>query len=192
MPPADPPLDRQNLWVFAYGSLMWRPGFAFAETHQAVLDGFSRDMCLLSIHYRGTPEVPGLVCGLMEGAACEGRVYRIAPAHADTALAYIDARELITDIYIPRHLPVRLASGRRVVARVYVADPMHGQFVGGWDDRAKVAHIVQGKGSEGRCLDYTRSLVGHLDELGIHAGRMAQLLHAALQAEATGLKSPPE
>ncbi|TAK99548.1 MAG: gamma-glutamylcyclotransferase [Rhodospirillaceae bacterium] len=184
--PGDPGLDPENLWVFGYGSLMWRPGFAFVETQPARLDGFNRDMCLLSIHYRGTHDAPGLVCGLMAGGACDGRAYRIAAVNADSALAYLDARELITDIYLPRHLPIRLASGRDVIARVYVADTAHGQFVGGWSDGKKVAHIVQGRGTEGRCLEYLRNLVQHLDELGITDARMSALLRAALRAESAG------
>ncbi len=188
VPAGDPALDADNLWVFAYGSLMWRPGFAFVETQPARLDCFSRDMCLLSIHYRGTEQCPGLVCGLMAGGACDGKAYRIAAVTAESALAYLDARELITDIYIPRHLPIHLASGRTVLARVYVADTAHGQFVGGWSDEKKVAHIVQGKGSEGSCLEYVRNLVQHLEELSIHDARMAMLLQGALQASAQNIK----
>jgi cation transport protein ChaC len=177
-------LDLDHLWVFGYGSLMWRPGFAFVETQPAHLDGYSRDMCLLSIHYRGTPDAPGLVCGLMDGGGCRGRAYRIAAVNAESALAYLDARELITDIYLPRHLPILLASGQEVVARIYIADTAHGQFVGGWSDEKKVAHIVQGRGTEGRCLEYMRNLVAHLDELGIPDPRMSTLLDAALKREA--------
>jgi cation transport protein ChaC len=189
--PGDPALDLDNLWVFGYGSLMWRPGFAFVETQPARLRGYSRDMCLMSYHYRGTMEQPGLVCGLMAtpSSTCEGRAYRIAAVNAESALAYLDDRELITDIYIPRHLPIRLAARHDVIARVYVADTAHGQFVGGWSDEKKVAHIVQGKGTEGRCLEYMRNLVAHIDELGISDAHMAALLQAALQAEAVGLKS---
>jgi cation transport protein ChaC len=184
VPAGDPPLDVHNLWVFGYGSLMWRPGFAFVETQPARLAGYSRDMCLMSYHYRGTHERPGLVCGLMQGGACEGRAYRIAAVNADSALAYLDARELITDIYIPRHLPVQLASGQPVTARVYVADTAHGQFVGDWSDVKKAAHIVQGQGTEGRCLVYLQNLVQHLGELGIADARMTTLLDAALKEEA--------
>jgi cation transport protein ChaC len=187
--PDDPALDADNLWVFGYGSLMWRPGFAFVETQPARLDGFHRDMCLLSIHYRGTSESPGLVCGLMTGGACDGRAYRIAAVNAESALAYLDARELITDIYIPRHLPVRLASGQSVIARVYVADIAHGQFVGGWSDAEKARHIATAQGSEGRCLEYMRNLVEHLTGLGIQDPCMETLLSAALQRDAAGIDS---
>jgi cation transport protein ChaC len=182
-PPGDPTLDPDDLWVFGYGSLVWRPGFTFVETQPAQLGGFRRDMCLLSYHYRGTHDVPGLVCGLMIGAGCSGRAYRIARVNADAALEYLDRRELITDIYIPRHLPIALASGRSALARVYVADTAHGQFVGDWSDAEKVRHIVQGHGSEGRSLDYLRTLVQHLEELGIADAHMEALLTAAVAAD---------
>jgi cation transport protein ChaC len=180
----DPSLDLADLWVFGYGSLMWRPGFPFVETQPALLEGYSRDMCLLSLHYRGTFDAPGLVCGLMRGGACHGRAYRIAAVAADRALEYLDGRELITDIYIPRHLPIRLAAGRDPIARVYVADTAHGQFVGGASDAEKVALIVQGKGSEGRSLEYLHNLVRHLADLGIDDAHMRGLLDQAEAVEA--------
>jgi len=75
-----------------------------------------------------------------------------------------------------------------VLARIYIADTAHGQFVGDWTDDKKIAHIVQGKGTEGRCLEYLRNLVQHLEELGIPDARMTTLLHAALQAELHSVK----
>ena len=134
---------RADLWVFGYGSLMWRPGFSFLEMQAARVSGFTRDMCFLSIHYRGTPKNPGLVCGLMEDArsACQGRAFRVAAADADAVIAYLDERELITDIYHPRMLDVTLEDGRTVPARGYVADTAHQQFVGGWSDAEKAAAL---------------------------------------------------
>ena len=181
----DPPLDPNDLWVFGYGSLMWRPGFAFVETQAARLGGYRRDMCLLSYHYRGTAAVPGLVCGLMAGEGdCLGRAYRIAADNADAALDYLDRRELITDIYLPRHLPIALASGREAIARIYIADTAHGQFVGNWSDAEKVGHIVQGTGSEGRSLTYLHNLIDHLRDLGIADARLEALLASATEADA--------
>ena len=168
-------------WVFGYGSLMWRPGFAFTEAQAATLSGFARDLCFTSIHYRGTPEVPGLVCGLvlLETGRCKGRAYRVAPDQIDAAVNYLDSRELITGIYLPRHLPLELADGRQVTARVYVADTTHVQFAGAWPDSEKVAAIVRGVGSEGRSLDYLSSLVDHLRELEIEDAHMTALLKKA-------------
>ncbi len=171
---------KPGFWVFGYGSLMWRPGFSFVEMQAARVAGFVRDMCFLSVHYRGTAETPGLVCGLMEGAGvCHGRAFRIADDAAADVIAYLDPRELITDIYHPRTLEVTLADGAVVNARAYVADTTHAQFVGGWSDAEKAAAIVAGRGSQGRALDYLESLVAHLDELGIGDGHMHRLLELA-------------
>jgi len=183
--PGDPQIDQNNFWIFGYASLMWRPGFAFAEAQPATLPGFVRDMCFLSIHYRGTPEAPGLVCGLMPsvGGVCKGRAYRVAPEQIESAVNYLDCRELITGIYLPRHLAVTLGDGRRATARVYVADTVHEQFVGPWPDAEKAAAIVRGVGSEGRSLDYLSSVVEHLRDLAIEDAHMTVLLEKARALE---------
>lgn len=179
--PGDPVIDSDDFWVFGYASLMWRPGFDYVEAQPATLSGYRRDMCFLSIHYRGTPENPGLVCGLMPdvgGALCKGLAYRIAPENIEAAVTYLDARELITDIYIPRHLPIMLGD-RAARARIYVADTAHAQYVGHWSDAEKAAAIVSGSGSEGRSLDYLANVVAHLRELGIDDTHMTNLLRKA-------------
>ena len=184
--PGDPPIDPNDFWVFGYASLMWRPGFSFTEAQGATLQGYVRDMCFLSIHYRGTAKVPGLVCGLMAapaGSTCHGRAYRLASTEIAAAVNYLDERELITGIYVPRHLGLQLADGRRVTARVYVADTAHAQFVGSWSDDEKVTAIVRGVGSEGRSIDYLLSLMDHLRELGIEDAHMAALLNKARALE---------
>jgi cation transport protein ChaC len=179
--------DRSGaMWVFAYGSLIWRPGFSFAEMQAARVCGYRRDMCFLSIHYRGTATQPGLVCGLMEdaGAVCRGRAYRIDLGSAEDAIAYLDARELISGIYHPRTLPVVLEDGRTVFARTYVADTAHAQFVGNWADDRKAAAIVSGRGSQGRSIDYLKDLVHHLDALGIDDAHLRDLLGLAQTQDA--------
>ena len=73
-----PPSDGSDVWIFAYGSLMWDPGFPYEEARPAVLKGYHRALCLYSTRYRGTPEKPGLVLGLDRGGACRGIGYRVA------------------------------------------------------------------------------------------------------------------
>jgi cation transport protein ChaC len=178
-PAADPAIPPSDFWIFGYGSLMWRPGFDFVETQGATLEGFHRDLCLTSIHYRGTREAPGLVCGLCPGGACKGRAFRVA---ADTVVAvvdYLDERELISYIYIPRHLPIALEDGRAALARVYVADDTHAQFAGHWPDDKKALHVAQGVGSQGRSLDYLANIVAHMEELGIIDANLENLLARA-------------
>ncbi|MDX1401228.1 MAG: gamma-glutamylcyclotransferase, partial [Kiloniellales bacterium] len=72
----------EDVWVFGYGSLMWRPGFPHLEVRPARLYGFHRHFCIFSHHHRGTPEVPGLIFGLDRGGSCKGLAYRVPSGEA--------------------------------------------------------------------------------------------------------------
>jgi len=179
VPPSDPAMDPENVWVFGYGSLMWRPVFGYTDRKPVRLEGFSRDMCLTSIHYRGTRDQPGMVCGLSPGGSCLGRAFRIAPENVKGVIAYLDERELISYIYIPRHLPITFHDGTTAIARAYVPDTSHVQFAGHWSVDDKARHIAQGVGSEGTSLNYLANIVTYLQELGISDAKMESLLEKA-------------
>lgn len=157
-----------DLWVFAYGSLMWRPGFAATEARRARLSGYRRALCVLSHVHRGTRERPGLVLGLDRGGACVGRAFRVAAADAEATLAYLRERELVTHVYLERRLAVRLDDGRHVSAVAYVVDRGHEQYAGPLhaEDAAALVRSAA-TGVSGVNADYVRATVEHLRELGI-------------------------
>lgn len=182
LPSATAPLDPDgNLYVFAYGSLIWRPGFAHAAMHPALLRGFRRRFCIWSRYYRGSPEAPGLVLGLDRGGACRGAAFRVPGAEAAAVLDYLDARENIGDeiVYRRRLLPVRLLdAGRLVRAVTYVVDRGTAQYCRPAAEEAARA-IALGMGQAGANRDYLLNTLSHLRAMGVRdAGldRIAALL----------------
>lgn len=160
-------VEMDEFWVFGYGSLMWNPGFDFAERTHARLHGYRRALCIRSHVHRGTPEKPGLVLGLDRGGSCLGVAFRIAPENAKAVLEYLRARELVTHVYLERRLPLRLADGRRVLAVAYVVDRNHVQYAGGID-ALHAAEVVHGaSGQSGPNDAYVLNTLAHLRDMGI-------------------------
>jgi cation transport protein ChaC len=159
-----------DLWVFGYGSLMWRPAFDFAEQAPAALIGAHRSLCIYSFHHRGTEESPGLVLGLDEGGACRGAAFRVAPENADFTLAYLREREQITDVYVEAIKPISLldGSGRELEAICFIVDKSHPQYAGRLplETQARLVRIAVGR--SGTNIDYVLNTVRHLEEAGIH------------------------
>lgn len=166
---------RPDIWIFAYGSLLWQPGFAHVEAALALLRGYHRAFCIYSWRYRGTPERPGLVLGLDHGGSCRGRAYRVAGERAREVLAYLDARELLNRVYERRVLPITV-SGLRVKACAYVADRNHRQYAGKLSLSRAADLLANGVGAEGPAHEYLENTVAHLDALGIHEPRLHELL----------------
>jgi cation transport protein ChaC len=159
--------DMGDFWVFGYGSLIWRPGFAHLETRRARLHGFRRSLCVYSWVHRGTPERPGLVLGLDRGGSCIGLAFRVPGDLRAEVLAYLRERELVTNVYLERTLPVRLDGGETVSAVCYVVDRTHRQYAGNLH-AADAAAVVNGAvGQSGVNEDYVRNTLTHLRALGI-------------------------
>ncbi|MGP8232850.1 MAG: gamma-glutamylcyclotransferase [Methylovirgula sp.] len=157
----------EDLWVFGYGSLMWRPGFDYLESEVARVRGYHRALCVYSHVHRGTPERPGLVLGLDRGGSCRGIAFRVAAKDRATTIAYLRAREQVTSVYRELHLNVQLDDGRHVAALSYAVDRGHVQYAGRLA-REDVARLVaQGQGVSGANPDYVRATQAHLAELGI-------------------------
>ncbi len=170
------PEPGQDFFVFAYGSLMWRPDFPFAEIEPAILHGYHRAFCITSTHYRGSVERPGLVLGLDRGGKCIGRLYRIAAKDAPEVAEYLHQRELVTGCYVPKRVTLRLPEERRQQGIAYVADRAHYQYAGKLSDADAARIIRHAVGVVGSNREYLRNTVQHLDDMGIAEGRLHRIL----------------
>ncbi len=157
-----------DLWVFGYGSLMWRPGFAYVERVPARLVGMHRALCVYSFVHRGTPERPGLVLGLDRGGMCRGIAYRVAAAARATTIGYLRGREQVTTVYLETMRQVELEDRgrRRVRALCYIVDRSHVQYAGRLSLAESVHHVRQGHGQSGPNRDYVLETVNALEALG--------------------------
>jgi glutathione-specific gamma-glutamylcyclotransferase len=175
----------EDLWVFGYGSLIWRPGFVFTERVPAQLFGLHRALCVYSFVHRGTPERPGLVLGLDTGGACRGVAYRVSADLRAETIAYLRGREQVTAVYreTTRSIVLWSKPQRRVPALVYVVDHSHPQYAGRLDLDAQLHLVRQGHGQSGANIDYVLSTVKALEGLGYRDSHL-HLLAQRLQQHA--------
>lgn len=169
---------KTDFWVFGYGSLMWSPGFEWTERVPAVLSGYHRALCILSVHHRGTPERPGLVLGLDKGGSCRGLAFRVTPDRRDATIAYLREREQVTSVYVETTHRLRLNDGRIVEAIAYTADRTHSQFVRGLSHDALLERVRHGVGISGRNPDYVRATYIEMKKLGINDPKLTKLVTA--------------
>jgi cation transport protein ChaC len=173
--------ENGELWVFGYGSLMWRPGFAYLERVPARLIGLHRSLCVFSFVHRGTPERPGLVLGLDRGGMCRGIGYRVAAPARQATIDYLRGREQVTSVYVEtvRQIEIEDKARRRVPAVCYIVDRSHVQYAGRLTLAESLHHVRQGHGRSGPNRDYVIETVRALEALGYREGEL-HLLAARL------------
>ncbi len=163
-------LPAGDFWVFAYGSLMWRPDFAYTEKRQAKLTHYERSLCVWSWHHRGTRTDPGLVFGLdwtdRVTTFCEGCVYHVEKGHRDETLQKLQTRELITNIYQTAIVQVQTDKGA-VSALAFIVDQYHAQYAGKLELESSLGIVRNATGKSGSNLDYVISTCQYLQACGI-------------------------
>lgn len=167
-----------DLWVFAYGSLMWRPGFAAEEVHHAKLVGWQRSFCIYSRYHRGTERRIGLVLGLDRGGACEGMAFRVKAADAAATLAYLREREQVISVYREALVPVTLMTPERpeVMALAFLVERAHPSYAGRLPLDEQATLIRGASGRSGSNIQYLVSTLDHLKELGIRERAIERLV----------------
>jgi cation transport protein ChaC len=161
------PMQDISHWVFGYGSLMWRPGFASSSRQQAMMPGVHRRLCVYSYRHRGTEARPGLVFGLVHGGSCRGMAFEVRDADWTETQAYLSEREMDRGVYREAVRPMVLADGRRVEALVFLVDEGHPQFAGRLTVEEQVRIVRAGVGESGANPEYVLETARHLQALGI-------------------------
>lgn len=158
-----------DLWVFAYGSLMWRPDFPFLDVHPARLNGWHRRFCIASRIHRGTHRRPGLVLGLDRGGMTDGLAYRVSSQDAVAVRQYLRAREQVSGIYREAHLKISVVGLERSEhhALVYLSEPAHPGFTPRVPVQRQALIIAGARGLSGSNVDYLVSTLSELKRLGI-------------------------
>ena len=171
-----------DLWIYCYGSLMWDPGFHFAEVRLADVEGFRRRFTLKINLGRGSQDFPALMLSLERGEGrCHGLAFRIAAdaVHSETAILW--RREMLRGGYAPALLPIQTPQGP-IRALAFVSNPSHPSYVGELPLAETAAIIASGKGILGTNRDYLVQLAAQLAALDIDDPYVAQL-HAAMATD---------
>jgi cation transport protein ChaC len=184
---SDSDFPDSDLWVFGYGSLIWKPGFEFVEQRSARLSGEHRSLCIYSMVHRGTYEKPGLVLGLDRGGACQGVAFRVSRQRRAETVAYLREREQVTSVYreVMRSVWLDGDARERVRALAYVADRGHTQYAGRLTLDEQLRLVRQGHCQFGPNSEYVHATVKALETRGIRdtpLHHLAALLHGGVTA----------
>jgi glutathione-specific gamma-glutamylcyclotransferase len=184
--------ERGDLWVFGYGSLMWRPGFVYLERVPARLIGLHRSLCVFSFVHRGTPERPGLVLGLDRGGMCRGIAFRVAAAARAETVNYLRAREQVTSVYVEtlRQIELEEQARRRVRGLCYTVDRSHVQYAGRLTLADSLRHVRQGHGQSGNNRDYVIETVRALEDLGYRESELHLIAKGLSGGQLAEVKAP--
>ena len=164
---------KKDPWIFAYGSLMWDPGFDVLQSKTYTLSGWSRSFCVQSWKYRGTRENPGLVLGLDRGVECAGRLLQASGNDADVVFEKLYAREMINSIYRVLYVDILID----VRAITFVADPKSPQYMPNTPIQEKARMIAYSIGENGTNLDYLFNTMKILDQFKIHDPHLTDIAH---------------
>jgi cation transport protein ChaC len=171
-------LPAGDMWVFAYGSLMWNPGFPHSQARLAQIHGYHRALCVWSWVHRGTQARPGLVLGLDRGGSCVGVAHRVAAKDRDAVVAYLYERELVTHVYIPVVSRIRVEGVGFVAALTFAVDRRHAQYAGKLSAAEAAKTIRAAHGRSGPNPDYFANTIAHMDALGIQCPRLREIQRA--------------
>lgn len=171
----------EDLWVYGYGSLIWRPEFDFTEQRAALLHGYHRALCLWSRVNRGTPDQPGLVFGLDVGGSCRGMAYRIPASDVLTTMEALWRREMPSGAYIPRWLNCRTDEGV-ISALAFTMNRNTDAYVRDLSTDRLISIVRNAHGTYGPCVEYVLETAQALKQSNIQDKRLQTLVLALRNA----------
>ena len=165
----------EDLWVFGYASLVWRPEFEAAEQRIARVYGYHRCLHMWSRVNRGTPKCPGLVFALMRGGSCTGMALRLPHAQVEAQMPALWAREMPNPVYDPKWLWCQTPGGP-VRALAFTLSERSPNHTGTLSDERYREIFAHAQGRYGSTLDYARQTLHGLRARGIEDRALARLL----------------
>lgn len=172
-----------DLWIFAYGSLIWNPAMKITDHRIVVVRGWHRSYCLSSIIGRGTPDEPGLMLALERGGYCNGIAYQIAEQDITTELPILWNREMLIGGYEPIWVDIVGENDVKLgTAITFTVDRNHEHYVGVLPQYEKVRRIAAAKGSWGSAAEYLFQTVNGLSVLNIRDIELENLYHLVRSA----------
>ena len=180
------------VWVFAYGSLIWKPAFAPAEVRRALARGWHRSFCIDMNSWRGTPDAPGLMLALARGGSCSGLAFRLR------AESLVPDLELLVKREMPYHELSRNVRWTRVEtargpvpALVFYADPVDIEVSHRLPQAEVARRLARACGYAGSCAEYLYNTVSHLEAEGIRDRTLWRLQRLVADEIAAWADAPP-
>lgn len=172
-----PDREHDEVWIFAYGSLIWKPACDFVEMRTGLVRGWHRAFCLgWNNRFRGSDTTPGLMLALDRGGACNGVLYRLPPGRTDESMIKLLEREMG---WLPSPFPprwVNVQSGDRTIRAItFCIDRNSGRYVSGLTVEAIADVLATAVGTRGSMAEYLFATVQHLEDMGIHDPHLWQL-----------------
>lgn len=167
--------EGEDVWVFAYGSLMWNPAIHVGASHKAHVRGYHRTFCLTMSAGRGSPETPGLMLSIDRGGSCSGVAHRIPAEQVESELSILWYREMLSGAYEPRWVNAEIESVGRKRSLAFVINRSHPRYEGVLAENEVARRIATAKGQIGTNRDYLYRTIACLTELGVADGPMFRL-----------------
>ncbi|WP_201839276.1 gamma-glutamylcyclotransferase [Microvirga zambiensis] len=182
--------DGPDTWLFAYGSLIWKPEIEHVETRRGTARGWHRSFCFRIERFRGTRELPGLMMSLDRGGQCQGVLFRLPPSDLAAQLGKLLRREIT--VKPPNNLPrwINVETDQGIVRPLAFVMNRRSRFYTGRLPPEQIADVLaRACGHWGSCAEYLHRTVAHLEEQGIHdrnLWRLQALVAERIKADGCG------